>query len=70
MDQLKTLRIRPMYKTELALMYEVHYSTFVGWLERIEKKYPEFDDWKGRGYLTPERVEFIITHLGKPPGYE
>jgi hypothetical protein len=49
-------------KSQLALWYGVHISTFKTWLKPIKG----LDLREGQRVLTPKQVELILTHLGEP----
>jgi hypothetical protein len=46
---------------ELRMLYDVSGKTFRIWLQRV----PDLGEYKGKAY-TPEQVEKIVKHLGKP----
>ena len=56
------MRPRAASKTELAKLYNVHYSTFIKWLNKI----PDLEIEKRQRLLTPKQVEKVLFHLGEP----
>ena len=56
------MKPRATTKTDLARYYNVHYSTFIKWLNKI----PDLEIEKSQRKLTPKQVEKIFAHLGEP----
>lgn len=54
-------------RSSMARLYNMDVKTFMKCIKAIEHKFRYKEE--GRRVLTIREVEYIISHLGQPPGY-